>query len=47
MAHTKPITIASVNMQKQNAVTHALLNSDININIFLIQEPWYDTIGTA
>ena len=47
MVHNQPIIIASVNMQKQNAVTHALLNSDCNTNIFLIQELWYDRIGTA
>ncbi len=34
-------------MCKCNAATHALLNSDTNSNLFLIQEPWFDTIGTA
>ena len=41
------VVIALVNMCKRNAVTHALLNSDNITNIFLIQEPWFDTIGTA
>ena len=39
--------IASVNMRKRNAVTHALLNSNKNAHILFIQEPWYDRIGTA
>jgi hypothetical protein len=38
---------ASVNMRKQNAVTHTLLNSDSETHLILIQEPWFDTIGTA
>jgi hypothetical protein len=47
MAVQPSILIASVNMRKRNAVTHALLNSDTRTNLFLIQEPWFDTIGTA
>lgn len=39
--------IASVNMRKRNAVTHALLNSNNNAHLILIQEPWFDKIGTA
>jgi hypothetical protein len=39
--------IASVNMRKRNAVTHALLNTNENAHIILIQEPWYNKIGTA
>jgi hypothetical protein len=42
-----PILIASANMRKHNAITHALLNSDTKTYLMLIQEPWYDTIGTA
>ena len=34
-------------MRKRNPVTHALLNSDSITNILLIQEPWFDRIGTA
>jgi hypothetical protein len=46
--HPPPFTIASVNMRKRNAVTHALLNcADTNTQLILIQEPWFDTIGTA
>jgi hypothetical protein len=41
------ITFSLVNMRKRNAVTHALLNSDTHTNLFLLQEPWFDTIGTA
>jgi hypothetical protein len=41
------IEIASVNMWKCNTVTHALLNSAGKTNILLLQEPWYDKIGTA
>jgi len=39
--------LAAVNMRKRNAITHVLLNTSTNIHILLIQEPWYDTIGTA
>ena len=39
--------IALVNMRKRNAVTHTLLNSNNNAHIILIQEPWFDKIGTA
>ena len=46
LAH-QSIRIASVNMRKRNAATHALLNSDKGINLLLIQEPWYNKIGTA
>ena len=42
-----PIHIASVNMRKNNAVTHALLNSISNTNLILMQEPWFNQIGTA
>jgi hypothetical protein len=42
-----PILIASANMRKRNAITHALLNSDSKTHLMLIQEPWFDTIGTA
>ena len=41
------VNIASANMRKRNAVTHALLNSITNTNLILLQEPWYDQIGTA
>jgi len=34
-------------MCRRNAATHMLLSSDEHTNIFLIQEPWFDTIGTA
>jgi Endonuclease-reverse transcriptase len=46
MAVHPTLKIASVNMRKRNAVTHALLNSS-NSHLILIQEPWFDTIGTA
>ena len=47
MAGHQPIRIVSVNMRKCNVVTHALLNSIKNTNIILIQEPWFNRIGTA
>ena len=34
-------------MRKRNAVTHALLNSDNKTHLILLQEPWFNTIGTA
>ena len=40
-------TISSVNMQKHNAVTHALLNFASHAHLVLIQEPWFDKIGTT
>jgi hypothetical protein len=45
----RQLPIASVNMRKSNATTHAFLNSshNANINLILIQEPWYNAIGTA
>jgi hypothetical protein len=47
MAAHNPLVIASVNMRKRNATTHALLNSNTTDNLILIQEPWFDKIGTA
>ena len=41
-----PINIASVNMHGRNAATHALLHSSPTDQVILIQEPWYDQIGT-
>ena len=41
-----PINIASVNMRGRNAATHALLHSSPVDQVILIQEPWYDRIGT-
>ena len=42
-----PINIASVNMRRRNVITHALLNSSPVDQVILIQEPWYDRIGTT
>ena len=42
-----PILIASTNMHRHNAITHALLNSDSKTHLMLIQEPWFDMIGTT
>ena len=42
-----PINIASVNMRRRNAVTHALLHASPVDQVMLIQEPWYDRIGTT
>jgi hypothetical protein len=39
MAVHPPLLIASVNMRKCNAATHALLNSTNNTHLLLIQEP--------
>ena len=47
MSAHPPVLIVSVNMRRRNAVTHALLNSDNKTHLMLIQEPWFDTIGTA
>jgi len=42
-----PINIASVNMHRRNAITHALLYTSPVDQVILIQEPWYDRIGTT
>ena len=34
-------------MRKHNTVTHALLNSTNDTDLILIQEPWFNQIGTA
>ena len=47
MVGTTIIEIALVNMWKCNPITHTLLNSAQNTNIFLIQEPWFRKIGTT
>ena len=41
------MNIALVNMRKRNAITHVMLNSDKNTHLLLIQEPWFEKIGTA
>jgi hypothetical protein len=47
MAVHPPLRITSINMRRRNAATHALLNSTNNSHLLLIQEPWFNTIGTA
>jgi hypothetical protein len=47
MAVHPTLNIASVNMHRHNAVTYALLNSTNSTQLLLIQEPWYNMIGTA
>ena len=47
MVGTTIIETALVNMWKSNLITHALLNSTENTNIFLIQEPCFGKIGTT
>jgi len=47
MSNTPTYIISSVNMRKCNAVTHAMLNHASHAHLLLIQEPWYDWIGTA
>jgi hypothetical protein len=36
-----------VNMCCQNAATHSLLNTNNKADIIMVQEPWYDKIGTT
>jgi hypothetical protein len=40
------IRIISVNMRQSNALMHALLASNPPTDIILVQEPWYNCIGT-
>ena len=39
--------IASVNMRRSNKLIHSLLSTNENAHLILIQEPWFDRIGTA
>jgi hypothetical protein len=41
------INIASVNMRRRNAMMHALLHSSPLDHIIMVQEPWFDRIGTT
>jgi hypothetical protein len=47
MSVRSKVLIASVNMRKRNYVTHSLLNLNETAHLLRIQEPWYNTIGTA
>ena len=42
-----PIHIVSANMRKRNEASHALLNITNKAHLILIQEPWFNRIGTA
>jgi hypothetical protein len=42
----RPFRIASVNVQRGNERSHALLHST-DVDFLLLQEPWYGTIGTS
>jgi hypothetical protein len=41
------INILFVNMCHRNAVTHSLLNTNKDADIIMVQEPWYDKIGST
>jgi hypothetical protein len=47
MSNNLTLTISSVNMRKHNVVTHVLLNHTSHSHLILLQEPWYDRIGTT
>ena len=36
-----------VNMCHRNAPTHTLLNTNSDADVILVQEPWFNRIGTA
>jgi hypothetical protein len=40
------LKVKSVNVHRSNDRIHALLNSDNEIDILLIQEPWFNTVAT-
>ena len=42
-----PFMIILVNMHKCNAVTHTLLNFASHAHLILLQEPWFNKIGTV
>jgi hypothetical protein len=39
--------IASVNMRRNNNLIHSLLSTNENAHLILIQEPWFNRIGTV
>jgi Endonuclease-reverse transcriptase len=41
------LNLLFVNMQCHNAASHTLLNTDQSADIILVQEPWFDKIGTS
>jgi hypothetical protein len=41
------VQILFVNMCCHNMVTHSLLNTNSKADIIMVQEPWYDRIGTT
>jgi hypothetical protein len=41
------VNLLFVNMRRRNAASHTLLNTNKTADIILVQEPWYDKIGTA
>jgi hypothetical protein len=40
-------SIGSVNMRRQNAAMHVLLATNVEDDILLVQEPWFNLVGTA
>jgi hypothetical protein len=40
------VKLLFVNMRRRNAVSHTLFNTNPNANIILIQELWFDKIGS-
>ena len=40
-------SIASINMQRWNAAMHTLLATNKTDDILLVQEPWFNPVGTA
>jgi hypothetical protein len=43
----RKFSIGSVNMQRRNAVMHVLLATNEDDDILLVQEPWFNPVGTA
>jgi hypothetical protein len=41
------VSLLFVNMCHRNAAMHSLLNSNKQVDIILVQEPWHGKIGTA
>jgi hypothetical protein len=40
-------SIGSVNMWRRNATMHVLLATNVEDDILLVQEPWFNPVGTA
>jgi hypothetical protein len=43
----RPLNVLQLNVARSNVRMHAILNTLIDFDILLLQEPWYGRIGVA